>query len=328
MRKMRLTLIMSLLFLATVSPVFGAPEVPAASAPAQPVGASPVEAKSPAAPAPLPMKARFASKTVEAGDTVNLLLSFSLPEKAVLNDPPRISGIPGGPFDAKRTDSGLVLTLLADTLGSFRVGPLTLEYADKDGNRRTLLSEPAAISVTTALASDPKAQSPRPMKELLPVGFAYKRQVIIASAVLALLLASFLLWRFFSRRKKKFISVHTIAPHEAALFALARLEDDDTLSAKVFAFRLSAILRTYMGSIRDFPAAEMTFEEISAAASLAEDREILPVLRATDMVKFAEHLPSVKDRAEQVARVRAYVEATRPALTDGAALPQPGEARP
>lgn len=322
MRNMRSVLIFPLLFLAASAPVFGAPEktapeVSAASAPAQPAGQSPV-----ALLPPIHMKAKFSSKTVEAGDTVNLLLSFTLPEKAALDEPPRISGAPeGGPLSVEKTDSGLVLTFLADTLDAFRVGPLTLEYSDRDGNRLSLASEPAAISVTTALASDPSAQSLRPMKELLPIGFAYKKQILMASAVLAVLFAIFLLWRFFSRRKGRFILVRNIAPHEAALLELARLEGDDALSAKEFAFRLSAILRTYMGSIRDFPAAEMTFEEISAAASFSEDREVLPVLKATDMVKFAEHLPSVKDREEQAERVRAYVEATRPA-------PQPVEAAP
>lgn len=321
MRKTRSALIFPLLFLAASASVFGAtekaaPEVPMASAPAQALGASPI-----AALPPIPMKAVFASKTVEAGDRVDLALSFKLPEKAALDDPPRISGIPGGPIEAKRTDSGLVLTLLADTLDTFRVGPVTLEYTDRDGNRRTFQSEPCAISVTAALASDPSAQSPRPMKELLPIGFAYKREVVAAVVFLIVLLAAFFLWSFFSRRKKESMAVHTIAPHEAALSALARIDGDESLSAKEFAFELSAILRTYMGSIRGLPAVEMTYEEIAAASLRAEDREVLPVLRATDMVKFAEHLPSLKDRQEQAARVRAYVEATRPA-------PQPAEAIP
>jgi flagellar biosynthesis/type III secretory pathway M-ring protein FliF/YscJ len=174
------------------------------------------------------------------------------------------------------------------------------------------MSEPAAISVTTALSSDPAAQSPRPIKELLPVGFAYKRQVLWACGVLVVILAALFIWRLIMRNRKTRFTVHTIPPHEAALSALAELEGDESLDGKDFAFRLSAICRTYMESLRGMPAAEMTYEEIAAAIKDPEDREVLPVLKATDLVKFAEQEPTIKDREEQTAKIRAYVNCTRP----------------
>lgn len=320
MKNSRLLLFLSLVLMMAAPLAFGEtltemPDAAAITATSQPAGTTKVKAsqKSPEAPALLPMKAVFESKTVEAGDTVNLQLSFTLPKKAKLDDPPKIGGLPeGGPVSVKKSDAGLSVALIADTLRTFRVGPLTLEFTDKEGKRRTFVSEPAVISVTASLASDPSAQSPRPVKELLPVGFAYKKQVLWACGIISALLAAFFIWRIVARRKNRKLIIHTIAPDEAALSALFALDGDDSLSSKEFAFRLSAILRTYMESLRNFPAAEMTFEEISSKCADPADREILPILRATDLVKFAEHLPTAKDREEQTARVRAYVNLTRP----------------
>lgn len=322
MMKIRFAIMISLLFCLAAPPVFGAqaqaaPEsatatVAAASGPGGVTGTA-AKKTEPQEPAPLAMKAGFASKTVAAGDIATLNLSFTLPDKARLDDPPKISGLPEGqPAQAKKTGSGLSVSLLADTLDSFRVGPLTLEFTGRDGKRRAFRSEPAAVSVTTALASDPSKQSPAPLKEILPVGFAYKTEALTALGVILVLAVIFFLWRFFSGRKKKSGSHHSIAPHEAALFALARLEDDETLSDKQFAFRLSALLRAYMGAIRNIPAAEMTYEEIASSFLPAEDREVLFVLRATDMVKFAGHVPTARERQEQLAGVRGYITGTMP----------------
>ena len=61
---------------------------------------------------------------------------------------------------------------------------------------------------------------------------------------------------------------------------------------KTFYFNFSEIIRRYMESIRYFPAAEMTTEEIvRRVGNNSQDQEILTLLRQADLVKFADAAP-------------------------------------
>ncbi len=274
-------------------------------------------------PAPaLPMKARFAQKSVAAGDEARLDLSFSLPEGAKLAEPITVRGLSSPPLSVKRTEGGLEVSLLADSLGSFRVDALTLDFTGKDGKPGTFKSEPAAVSVTTQLASNPAAQSPRPAKDILRVGFPWRRWLVPALAAALLAAAGFGLLRYLRRRRTRLETIIRIPPHETALAALAALENEEGLEPKDFAFRISLVLRAYMESLRGFPAVEMTTEEIAQKSVLEEDRGLLPVLRETDLAKFAEFVLSQDDRSRQIALVRSYVEATRPRPETPGASPE------
>jgi hypothetical protein len=94
---------------------------------------------------------------------------------------------------------------------------------------------------------------------------------------------------------------------------------------KTFYFIFSEIIRRYMESIRRFPAAEMTTEEIARhVGNTSQDQEILPLLRQTDLVKFADTIPTPDRKARDIETARTYIRQTCPMQTDAlGAQPNP-----
>jgi hypothetical protein len=69
-----------------------------------------------------------------------------------------------------------------------------------------------------------------------------------------------------------------------------------------------------MESIRHFPAAEMTTEEIERHVRTNTcDQQLLPVLGQADLVKFADAVPTRDRKAQDIKTARAYIRQTRPA---------------
>jgi len=86
---------------------------------------------------------------------------------------------------------------------------------------------------------------------------------------------------------------------------------------KTFYFIFSEIIRRYMESIRHFPAAEMTTEEIARhVANTSRDQEILPLLRQADLVKFADTIPTPDRNVRDIEAARAYIRQTGPMQAD------------
>jgi len=105
---------------------------------------------------------------------------------------------------------------------------------------------------------------------------------------------------------------------------LARRELDDLLSRQLFEkgrhkefyFRLSEIVRRYIESLRGFPAAQYTTEEISHHLIKDPDREMLALLRHADLVKFADAVVSPHRNQEEIKAVFDYIEKTSPSPED------------
>ena len=82
--------------------------------------------------------------------------------------------------------------------------------------------------------------------------------------------------------------------------------------AKAFYFRFSEIIRKYLESLRGFPAAEFTTEEISSSINYEQDRKLLPLLRQADLVKFADATPTPARKEEEVKAALTYIHETSP----------------
>jgi hypothetical protein len=86
-----------------------------------------------------------------------------------------------------------------------------------------------------------------------------------ALAMVVLLILVLLMWRWWKRREKPVASrpaAPVVAADEEAYGALDALAAENSMAPKQFYFRLSAILRRYVERRFDFPAAEMTTEEL------------------------------------------------------------------
>ena len=83
---------------------------------------------------------------------------------------------------------------------------------------------------------------------------------------------------------------------------------DEPLASLDQARRLEIL--PYLERLRGFPAAESTTEEIARYVREEPDRALLPLLRAADLVKFADTRPSPARKEEDVRAVRDYIRVT------------------
>jgi hypothetical protein len=130
-----------------------------------------------------------------------------------------------------------------------------------------------------------------------------------------LLLLAWWLWKRRKRDEAVFPATPAMPPDAEAYTALDALAADKGLDPKQFYFRLSAVLRHYMERRFDFPAAEMTTEEllpqvdqISLDSSLA--LELKTFCRQTDPIKFAGVTANQDRLAQDLAFSRSFVRQT------------------
>ena len=104
-----------------------------------------------------------------------------------------------------------------------------------------------------------------------------------------------------------------VLPHVAAEREIQELSSQKLFEkghVKEFYFRFSEILRRYLESLRGFPAAEYTTEEIVLCVQAPEDRRILPLLQDADLVKFADLKPTPARKSDQVDQALLYIRET------------------
>ncbi len=273
-----------------------------------------------------PMEASFSVDSASFGDIIPLSLKFALPDEARLIEPLKISGLaPDTLTDWSRTEEGVDLNLIVNTLDLFEIEELTLAIKDGQGRTAWLQSEPLKITINSGLPDDPSKLSPRPIKGIIPAVPPWKRHLVLGLCILAAVLVLCVgAWFLLNRRKKEIEGPPPIPPHEIALSQLNNLDrewEDSTAGDKNGYFRLSMIIRSYMGAIRPFPAEDLTTDEIRAKASDRFDREMLKVLTDADMIKFAGARAATATRVEHMELARWYVDKTIPA--DENSIPGP-----
>ncbi|MBI9076061.1 MAG: hypothetical protein JEZ02_11680 [Desulfatibacillum sp.] len=271
--------------------------------------------------APASMKARFLTDKAVLGETITLSLEFTLPRGAKLTDPVEINGLDSSIIlNNQRTDNGLDITLLINSMDAFKVDALRLFYNTPDNNKNWLESQALEIPVDNGLPDDPSKMQPRPIKGLVSgKSFFSQYGPWIGGVLLLLLLAGLGLWFYLKNKRVQALEILSAPPHETALENLNGLETWWAAQGedKEGYFRLSAIIRSYMGAIRPFPAADLTTGEIRSRIRERDDREILPLLDEADMVKFAKARIAEETRKAHLGLARTYVEKTMPKEEEG-----------
>ena len=152
-----------------------------------------------------------------------------------------------------------------------------------------------------------------------PVALPFPRSMLVVSlgVVLLLLLVGFLLYR----RRSRVLQVEKKLPaDEEAWNAIFLLEKKDWIEKKqfkLFYFRLSEILKKYVGDRFAFDALESTTREILLVLEkeevLSEDWKVrfISIFEQLDRVKFTDHLPVSQEPVALLQEARAFVVATR-----------------
>ena len=198
-----------------------------------------------------------------------------------------------GPDSATTT---FQVRMSAFALGKVQVPPLAFDVATPDGQRRFTLPG-REVEVASTLPPDADGQGAdlfdyQPPQE---VPIRSWRLVLAVLGTLAVLLLAWALWRWWKNRPK-----HVVVPPPLPLDvrtrkALDSLRAEDLPSrghVKDFYFRLSEIIRGYLGERYGFEALECTSSELMASLrrisppGLPEDA-LMRFVSESDMVKYA-----------------------------------------
>jgi len=261
--------------------------------------------------------------SAKVGSEVILTLGYHLPEGAGFPDIPEIKGLEDlTHIDREIGPDEIKITLLVDQLGSWKTGPISVSYLDKDGKTQVLTTDPVSLTVLSNLGEKPEEAELRPIQGIIPTTPLWWKYLpwVVGIAGLLLMIVLGLLWLYHRRRRKELSAMAQDPAHVWAKKEIEHLEAQGLFEkgqAKAFYFRFSEIVRRYLEAIRGFPAAEFTTEEITSCMDNEQDRKLLPLLRQADLVKFADTIPTPARKEEEVNTALAYIHETSPGPETG-----------
>lgn len=226
----------------------------------------------------------------------------------------------GEPVTAgERITSSLVLTLTAFELGELELP--SFDVTVEDGEPRTLRTDGWTVTVESVGLDE--GGDIRDVKG--PLSMARNWWLLWPWVVGALALTALALWSYrrYQRRARPAAPARRTPirpPHEIALDALMRLEQERLLDRgdiKPFHIRISEILRVYFEGRYGIDAMELVTDEVVVGlrGAGADDDHVETArafLEACDLVKFAKHTPAPEASREMVPAARRLVEATQP----------------
>lgn len=271
------------------------------------------DAAAPAAQAPaaqqLPEATPHAYSAVAAPDRARLGEPLAL-EVEVRDDPAVRYELPSTPSLGKDVDvrkvevsredlDGETVTRIRLELALFALGDLTLpdlalQATGPDGRRRLLVPGPKVVGVADT-KEDAELEETMPPVDVLVKSY---RLLWILGAALAVALLALLLFRPLSRwlrRERTAPAAPPLPAHARALQALESLRREDLPNqgrGQEFHFRLSEIVRGYLGERFGVLALDMTSDELLAALTRVrapglDCRRFEEFCREGDLVKYA-----------------------------------------
>ncbi len=195
-------------------------------------------------------------------------------------------------------------------------------FYDKDSNLFEFEVIAYPIDTTKIEIKDIKANAREPItfREILPI-------LLIVLGVIVLVLALYYYYKYWKKNRKlkiKDIFIKpkpALPPYELAIKALEDLRLKRLCEKgenKRYYSELSEILREYLGGRFGIHAIEMTTYEISEAILGIEEigpnsrQELISILRESDLVKFAKHIPESYIDARVMEQAIAFLESSKP----------------
>jgi len=264
------------------------------------------------------LTAALEKNTARTGDMLWLTFTYKIPQGAQLPDDAGISGLEAlAVVEHKADPNRIQIRFWVDQLESFNLGPFSLTYIDGNKDEQQVTTDPIAVTILSNLGEKPEEASLKPIQDIISTKTRWLATLLWALAVILLLgLAALFIWWHKRRRIRDIRATLEDPPH-----VRAEREIDDLIASglfetgnvKAFYFNFSETIRRYMESIRRFPAAEMTTEEIARWVKTdPSDQKILPLLRQADLVKFADAIPAPDSKNQDILTARTYIQQTRP----------------
>lgn len=258
-------------------------------------------------------------KSVRVGDVLDFKIG-GLTDPNVTVEP--------APGDGEVDDKGWDIEITRDHLRAtpLKAGELTIPSLGlKDASGKFVArTNPLPIQVASAIApNDPNKDQPAELAP--PVGMKFPIWVVVCLSILGLIFLGLLIYGIIYLIKKSQKPAYVPPPiqkteDQLALDALLELEKSSFFKSgkfKLHYFRVSEILKNYIGSRYDFDAPESTTHELVTV--LEREKGIKSVIlddveslfEHMDVVKFTDHVPSDQDSQTILVRARELVIKTR-----------------
>jgi len=286
------------------------------------LGPGPVWSEAPETDPVPTLSASIETNSARIGDLLWVTFQYELPENAKLPEKGGIGGLETLTVLEQKTEPNQIkIRFMIDQLESFDLGPFSLTYIDHQNNQQAVTTDPIAITVLSNLDEKIEDAALKPIQDIISTRSRWLTFMLWAFAAVLLLgvVCGFIYWRKKCRTHDMRAAVED-PPHVRAdreidnLIASGLFERGDV---KTFYFIFSETIRRYMESIRGYPAAEMTTEEIARAIKTdPSDQGILPLLRQADLVKFADLMPAPHRKDQDILMARTYIQQTCPVTND------------
>ena len=208
--------------------------------------------------------------------------------------------------------------------GQFHAGPIAVPFKNSTGATDTLFSNIVVVNVNTVPVDT--MMPIKPIKGPLAVPYAWQEFVLYVLGALLLLLliiGGIILYEKYTREKPGVSNARPIPKDPAHIWArkeLKKLEDDKLWQkdqAKLYYSRLTEILRLYLEYRFSWLALESTTGEIENAINNYQMKEkakdnLLQILRAADLVKFAKLLPAPEANIKAMESAYKFIDLTEP----------------
>jgi hypothetical protein len=265
------------------------------------------------------LTATLEQTSVPVGGVVWLTLGYRLPPGGRLPDKLEIKGLDDISILNQIVEPGTIrMQLLVDQVGPWQSGSIGLAYLDEKDESQLLIGPPISIQAISNLGEKAEEAELRPIRDIVPVKSIWQSYLIWLAALIVLILAGLgSFWWYKRRHKPAGPAEYTEPPDIRARRELRGLEAQQYFEkglVKKYYFVFSEILRRYLESIRNFPAAEYTTEEIARHIRHRQDRKLIPLLQQADLVKFADTVPTPARKEEDIKAALAYIRETSPQL--------------
>jgi len=214
--------------------------------------------------------------------------------------------------------------------GTYYLAPKEITYRNTSGVEATVVADPLELTVVSLLPANLSAEEQAALtlkEDKGPVGLPpnYRLLALVLTVVLFIILLFILFRRIFRRRtEKEHLPAETLPPsepaHLIALRRLAALKQSGFMEKghfKAYYSELSACLREYLENRFHFPALEMTTPEILHSPQITgvltsqQYADLSGVLQASDLVKFAKHLPTQNSASGCYLTVERFIDETK-----------------
>lgn len=207
--------------------------------------------------------------------------------------------------------------------GTYTAGPIKVFFKNAAGILDSVLSDSVAVMVSTIPVDTVKPY--KPIKGPLEVPYSWREfipYILGGILLIILLIAAIILWRKY-RKTKPAIQGRPVPkdpPHIWVRKELQKLEQEKLWQkdqVKLYYSRLTDILRLYLEFRFGWLALESTTEEIEGQIDNYNMKEkakdnLLQILRAADLVKFAKMLPSPDANIKAMESAYKFVDFTEP----------------